>query len=45
MVILKLKNTDFTNMNPYLDNNIDVNKTAVYDKVSFGKMDFNYFIG
>ena len=32
------------NKNPILINNIDINKIAVSNKVSFGKNDFKYFI-
>ena len=32
------------NKNPFLINNIDINKIAVSNKVSFGKNDFKYFI-
>ena len=31
--------------NPILINNIDINKIVVSNKVSFGKKDFEYFIG
>ena len=32
------------NKNPILINNIDINKIAVSNNVSFGKNDFKYFI-
>ena len=35
----------YQNKTPILINNIDVNKIVVYNKLSFGKQDFKYFVG
>ena len=43
---MKLKRYKFhQHKSPFLVDNIDINKIAVYNKVSFGKKGFKYFIG
>ena len=45
MVILKLKNKNFTSIKTYFIKNIDINKIVVSNIVSSGKKGFKYFIG
>ena len=42
---LKLENTNFSKYKPYFENDIDINKTLVSNKLPFGKQDFKLFIG
>ena len=44
-MILKLKNTNFSNKRPFLIDNIDIIEIVASNKVSFGKEDFKYFTG
>ena len=43
MIILELKNTNFTNIRAIFGE--EINKTVVSNKDSFGKKGFKYFIG
>ena len=45
LAILKSKNKIFTNKYVLINKNIDINKIVVYNKVSFSKKGFKYFIG
>ena len=44
-MILKVKNKSFTDIKNRFQQKIDIDKTAVPNKVYFGKKQFEYFVG